>query len=95
MKIHPVGAELFHADGLTDMMKLIAAFRNFADQPDKKKMFGQVGNRKVRESYDLFFFCRPGGGECATLQTDLDGLNFGASRSHTIRHTHTQPVGVL
>jgi hypothetical protein len=34
MKIRPVGAELLHADGLTDrptnMTKLIAAFRNFA-----------------------------------------------------------------
>ena len=29
-KINPVGAEFFHADGQTDMMKLIAAFRNFA-----------------------------------------------------------------
>ena len=33
MKIHPVGAELFHADGRTDgwtdMTKLIVAFRNF------------------------------------------------------------------
>jgi hypothetical protein len=30
MKIFPVGAELFHADGQTDMTKLIVAFRNFA-----------------------------------------------------------------
>jgi len=29
MKILPVGAELFHADRLTDMTKLIIAFRNF------------------------------------------------------------------
>jgi hypothetical protein len=33
MTIHPVGAELFHADGQTDMTKLIAAFRNFANAP--------------------------------------------------------------
>jgi hypothetical protein len=31
MKIGPVGAELFHADGQTDMTKLIVAFRNFAN----------------------------------------------------------------
>jgi len=31
MKIRPVGAELFHADGRTDMTKLIVAFRNFAN----------------------------------------------------------------
>jgi hypothetical protein len=33
MKIRPVGAELFHADGRTDMTKLIVAFRNFAKGP--------------------------------------------------------------
>jgi hypothetical protein len=37
MKVCPVGAELFHADGRTDgqtdMTKLIVAFRNFANAP--------------------------------------------------------------
>jgi hypothetical protein len=38
MKIRPVGAELFHADGrmdrrTTDMTNLIFAFRNFANAP--------------------------------------------------------------
>ena len=33
MNIQPVGAELFHADGRTDMTKLIVAFRNFANAP--------------------------------------------------------------
>ena len=38
MKIRPVGAELFHADGWTDggqtdMTKLIVAFRNLANAP--------------------------------------------------------------
>jgi hypothetical protein len=49
MKIHPVGVELFHADGRTegradvrtdrrtygwtDMTKLIVPFRNFANEP--------------------------------------------------------------
>ena len=32
MKIRLVGAELFHADGRTDM-KLIVAYRNFANAP--------------------------------------------------------------
>jgi hypothetical protein len=35
MKIRPVGAELFHADGQTDMTKLMVAFRNFANAPKK------------------------------------------------------------
>jgi len=33
MKIRPVGAELFHADGRTDMTKLLVAFRNLAKAP--------------------------------------------------------------
>ena len=31
--IRPVGAYLLHADGLTDMTKLLVAFRNFANSP--------------------------------------------------------------
>jgi len=33
MKIRPVGAELFHAGGRTDMTKLIFGFRSFANAP--------------------------------------------------------------
>jgi hypothetical protein len=37
MKIHPLGAELFHAEGQMDRRmdrtKLIVAFRNFANAP--------------------------------------------------------------
>jgi hypothetical protein len=33
MKIHPVGAELFHADGRTEKTKLIFAFRNSVNAP--------------------------------------------------------------
>ena len=43
MKIRPVGAEMFHADGrtdgqtdLTDMTKLIITFRNFEKTPKKR-----------------------------------------------------------
>jgi hypothetical protein len=35
MKIRPVGAELFHADGRTDMTMLIVAFRDFPQAPKK------------------------------------------------------------
>ena len=31
MKIRPIGADFFHADGWTDMTKLIVAFRDFAN----------------------------------------------------------------
>ena len=33
-KIRPVAAQLFHADGLTDVMKLTVAYRNFANAPN-------------------------------------------------------------
>jgi hypothetical protein len=33
MKFHPVEVELFHADGWTDMTKLIVAIHNFANIP--------------------------------------------------------------
>jgi hypothetical protein len=35
VKLRPVGAEFFHADGWTDNTKLIVAFRNFANVPKK------------------------------------------------------------
>jgi len=40
MKIHPVGAELFHADRRTDgdVTKLTAAFRTLANAPKTLKM---------------------------------------------------------
>ena len=33
-----MGVKLFHADGQTDMTKLLVAFRNFADAPKEGKM---------------------------------------------------------
>jgi hypothetical protein len=39
-----VGAELFHADGRTDMTKLTVAFRSFANAP--KKFFSVLGVKK-------------------------------------------------
>jgi hypothetical protein len=44
MKIRSVGAELFRADGRTDM-KLIVAFRNFANAP--KQTVGPVWDTSV------------------------------------------------
>jgi len=35
MKIRPVGAEMVHADGQTDMTKLIVASQNFANSLEK------------------------------------------------------------
>ena len=38
MKIRPVGAKLLHADGQTDMMKLITAFHNFTNVRESIKV---------------------------------------------------------
>ena len=35
MKIHSVGAEMFHADRRTDITKLIVAFCNFVNAPKR------------------------------------------------------------
>ena len=43
MKIRPVGVEMFHADKQTNrktyMKRLIVAFRNFANAPNKTAVF--------------------------------------------------------
>jgi hypothetical protein len=33
MRTHPEGADLFHADIRTDIIKLVVAYRNFANAP--------------------------------------------------------------
>ena len=38
MKIRPVGAELFHADGRTDTTEITVAFRNFTKARKKGKV---------------------------------------------------------
>jgi hypothetical protein len=38
MKVHTVGAELFHTDRRTDTMKLIVAFRTFANANKKQRL---------------------------------------------------------
>jgi len=59
MKIHPVGDELFHADGGTDgqtnTTKLIVAFRNFAKAH-------KIGWRKSLHNFYLYNFFLGGGG---------------------------------
>jgi len=39
MKILPVGAKLFHANGQTDMSKLVIVFRNFEISPKNLSIF--------------------------------------------------------
>jgi hypothetical protein len=43
IKIRPVEAELFHADGQMDTMNLISAFHNSANAPIKMDCLGHAG----------------------------------------------------
>ena len=45
MKIRPVVAELFHADGRTEITKLIVDFRNFAKAPTYPSQAPNLGPR--------------------------------------------------
>jgi hypothetical protein len=44
MKIRPVGADLLHADGQTDMTKSVVAFRNFAKAPKSGSFNGSMAH---------------------------------------------------
>jgi len=53
MKIHPMGAALFHADGRTDgetvdsYGKFIVGFRNFAEAPNNVSLRSGVGRYEL------------------------------------------------
>ena len=54
MKIRQVRAELFGADGRTDMTKLTVAFRNFANAPVDGVSWRQHKPLDVVELYNYF-----------------------------------------
>jgi hypothetical protein len=47
IEIRLVGAELFHADGWTDMTKLLIAVRNFAQAPKNDIAVLQLRNQEL------------------------------------------------
>jgi len=51
MKIRPVGAELFQADGRVDKTKLTVAFRNFANA-SKKDFFFQSSEKHTHRTWE-------------------------------------------
>jgi hypothetical protein len=57
MKIRPVGAELFHEDGRTDM-KRILAFRTFANAPKThfNPAVNEVTNKALQMRCDVTVF---------------------------------------
>jgi len=57
VKIRPVEADLFQADGQADMTKLIAAFRNFANAPKNRLDYLQCEiwktNCRLRKIFEI------------------------------------------
>ena len=53
MKLLPVGTELFHADGQTDMVKLIVAFRNFVSELKKNCLYENLRKIYCLEHFTL------------------------------------------
>jgi len=53
MKIQPMGAELFHTDGQTDMVKLVVTARNFANAPKntQSNLGANKGSRRLTVGY--------------------------------------------
>ena len=56
MKIRSVGAELFHADGQTDMTKLIVALRNFVKAPKTRVLPRRVFMFRVVHTVNSHYF---------------------------------------
>jgi hypothetical protein len=64
MKIHPVGAMLFNANGREDMTKLTAAFRNFVNAPKSENIhfctnhvYAYMGpNTRIWQNLDFYMF---------------------------------------
>jgi hypothetical protein len=55
MKIRPVEAEFFHADRQTDMTKLILAFHNSANAPNKHYQSDYEFNMSYCDSFKHTF----------------------------------------
>ena len=68
MKIRQVGTELFHADGRTDMTKLIVAFRNFACSYNKKIKVKNLQNNLL--PFGVFISLFPESRYCIERRSD-------------------------
>jgi hypothetical protein len=52
--MHEVEAEVFHADGRGDVMKLVFAFHNFANAPKENSQYGCQITRFLQVSEHSF-----------------------------------------
>jgi hypothetical protein len=78
MKIRPVGAELFHANGQTDMKKVIVAFRNLANAPE---------NNCYKQTFTVnnWFSSRTGFGHLQMAALHCPSLPFKLARAFPAR----------
>jgi hypothetical protein len=59
MKIRPLGAQLLHTDGQTDMTKPMVAFHNFANAPSYSgadKPLARTGFKSTRVGFSVDFY---------------------------------------
>ena len=47
MKFRPVGAQFFHADGQTDMMKLTVTFPSYVNVPECENTLGKYSTSAI------------------------------------------------
>jgi hypothetical protein len=73
MKIRLVGAELFHADGQTDMTTLIADIRNFANETKNMVEPGRPQMTTKWRAEKMLFSCRI---TTARMQTHTDNNQY-------------------
>jgi hypothetical protein len=69
MKFLSVGAQLFHADGQTDMTRLLVAYRNFANMlKNESTTSNNSGNWTISKSLTQYLNNIPGKREIKKLQ---------------------------
>jgi len=54
IKIRPMAAELLHADGGTDMMKLIARISQFCERAQKTPFYGLTMEERFRNTVSFY-----------------------------------------
>jgi len=93
MKISPVEVVLFHTDGQTDMM-LIVAFQNFVDAP-KNGAFQTVNTYFITNVFKIICSGRKLKRNTKYLQFSLPGCNVMQSDAYLLNHSALQHSTIL
>ena len=88
MKICPVGAELFHADGQTGIMKLTVPFCNFVNTPNNEVKYGTQSAQNWFENLVILF---PGSLTLLSKGYQRPSVYINTTRIQTRCLTNTSP----